>query len=170
MPDTPTFLIIDKNIPVSLWDDFIQQNHIIIDDILKHTLRCADHTALALPPECELSLLFTDNDSISGLNLQYRGKKGPTNVLSFPLVVDKQERQHSSDPLCLGDIVVAYEVIESQANEQSKSFRDHTLHLLVHGFLHILGYDHESEEAATKMEALEIKILEKFSVAAPYHD
>jgi len=120
----------------------------------------------------EFSLILTDNDSIQKLNLQYRGKDSPTNTLSFPI--------HELDPkkldkkifhdgfIILGDIIFAFDVIEKEAKEQGKDFYNHFSHLLVHGILHLLGYDHESLEEAEVMEALEIDILSDLRIQSPY--
>jgi probable rRNA maturation factor len=91
------------------------------------------------------------------LNKSYRGKDKATNVLSF-----------INDDEPLGDIILAYETIEREAIEQEKSFRDHTIHLIIHGILHLMGHDHEVPEEAAKMEAKEIKILKKLGIENPY--
>ena len=106
----------------------------------------------------ELSILFTDNAAIQRLNAQYRGKDKPTNVLAFP---------QSSGPL-LGDIVLAYETVRDEAALAGKPFRAHMAHLIIHGFLHLLGYDHGREDEAETMEALEREALEKIGIADPY--
>jgi probable rRNA maturation factor len=120
----------------------------------------------------EFSLVFTNNDAIQKLNLQYRGKDSPTNTLSFPV--------HDLDPkkidknifhdgfIILGDIIFAFDVIEKETKEQGKDFYNHFSHLLVHGILHLLGYDHESLEEAEVMEALEIDILSSLDIQSPY--
>ena len=108
--------------------------------------------------ETEISLVLADDALIQGLNKQYRGKDKPTNVLSFP-----QDEEFS-----LGDIVLALETIEKEAREQNKTFRDHVIHLTVHGTLHLLGHDHENPDEAADMEELEIRILHKLGINNPY--
>ena len=106
----------------------------------------------------EVSILFTDNAAVQRLNAQYRGKDKPTNVLSFP---------QSAGPL-LGDIVLAYETVRDEAGLAGKPIQAHMAHLIIHGFLHLLGYDHEREDEAETMEALEREALEKIGIADPY--
>ncbi|MEP0944817.1 MAG: rRNA maturation RNase YbeY [Rhizobiaceae bacterium] len=116
-----------------------------------------------LDPECEVSLLFTDDEQVHQLNKQYRQQDKPTNVLSFAA-------QESGGPVTtiLGDIVLARQTIEREAREQDKSNHDHLAHLVIHGFLHLLGYDHETEDEAVVMESLESQILAKLGIADPY--
>ena len=106
----------------------------------------------------EMAVVLADDKFIRQLNRDYRGKDKPTNVLAFPSDEESQ----------LGDVVLALETIEREAREQKKTVKNHTKHLLVHGTLHLLGYDHERKKDAAQMEALEIKILETLGVANPY--
>jgi probable rRNA maturation factor len=108
----------------------------------------------------ELSILFTDDAHIQELNRDYRGVDKPTNVLSFP---------QASGPL-LGDIVLAYETVLNEAALAGKPFRAHMGHLIVHGFLHLLGLDHVAESEAEEMEALERAALARMGIADPYVD
>jgi probable rRNA maturation factor len=112
----------------------------------------------ALGPGLELSLLFTDDAAIQQLNARYRGKDKPTNVLSFPQV---------SGPL-LGDIILAFETVSHEAALAEKPLKAHMAHLIVHGFLHLLGYDHEDEAEAETMEALERAALARIGIPDPY--
>jgi probable rRNA maturation factor len=118
---------------------------------------------------CEVSVLFTRDDDIAQLNGQYRQKPKPTNVLSFPSGMLDASWRPEGEPLFLGDIAVAFGVIEREAQEQGKSFQDHLTHLLIHGLLHLQGYDHETPEEAEEMESLEIQLLQQyFSIKNPY--
>lgn len=111
----------------------------------------------------EVAIVLADDDFVKDLNSKYRGKNKPTNVLSFP---DSDfSLSHN-----LGDIILAIETIETEAKEQKKSLHAHTTHLLIHGFLHLLGYDHIEEKDAEKMEQKEIKILKKLGIKDPYND
>ncbi len=113
----------------------------------------------------ELSIVFTDNEAMRVLNAQWRGKDKPTNVLSFPAFP-----LSPGDPPgpMLGDIVIAFETVKSEAELEGKPFDDHLRHLVVHGFLHVLGYDHENDTDAEEMEAAERAILADMGIADPY--
>ena len=116
-----------------------------------------------MPPE--LSLVFTDDASIREINAEWRQQDKPTNVLSFPAFpVTPGEKP---GPM-LGDIVIARETVEREAVDLGKSFEEHLTHLLVHGFLHLLGYDHMETEEAEEMEALETRILASLGISDPY--
>jgi probable rRNA maturation factor len=124
----------------------------------------ADRACPDLEPGAEVSLLFTDDAHIRRLNLRYRGKDQPTNVLSLPaarLLVGRL------GPL-LGDIVLAAETVRGEAEAQGLAANDHLTHLIVHGFLHLIGYDHEDDSEALVMEGLETAILDDLGIADPY--
>lgn len=119
----------------------------------------------------EISIFWTDDAGIRALNKQYRHQDKPTNVLSFPLyggwdVIAPVAEQVS--PVALGDIILALETITREAREQGKRFEAHLAHLLVHGVLHLCGYDHEDDCEAEAMEALETEILAGLGYPAPY--
>jgi len=124
----------------------------------------------------EITVVLANDDLIRDLNKTYRGKNKPTNVLAFPGIVQKDPNLPTANCQLptggtsrhLGDLVLALETIEREAKEQGKTFKDHAKHLLVHGTLHLLGYDHMKKREAQEMEALEIKILKKLGVANPY--
>lgn len=107
-----------------------------------------------------VSVLLGDDASVAALNREFRGKDKPTNVLSFPAP--------PLDPSFLGDIALAAETIVEEANFQGKRFEHHAAHLVVHGFLHLLGYDHEQPDEAEKMEARERAILVSLGIDDPY--
>ncbi len=113
----------------------------------------------------ELSVVLADDAFVKGLNSQYRGKNKSTNVLSFP---SSPATNHQSLTTELGDIILAFETIAKEAQEQEKTFRDHAAHLLVHGFLHLLGHDHIDGKEAAIMEDKEVKILKKLGINNPY--
>ncbi|MEG0406651.1 MAG: rRNA maturation RNase YbeY [Acinetobacter sp.] len=118
--------------------------------------------------DCEIGIACVDVAESQELNLQYREKDKPTNVLSFPSDIP-EEMLSLLDAEPLGDLVICIPVVLQEATEQQKTPSDHFTHLLVHGILHLLGYDHETSEAeAEEMEALEIEILKKLSIANPY--
>jgi probable rRNA maturation factor len=112
----------------------------------------------------EVSLLLCDDARIRELNRNWRKLDKPTNVLSFPAVaVDRL----ATAPL-LGDIAIAFETVLRESKDEQKSLRDHTSHMIVHGLLHLLGYDHETEAEAEDMEDLERRALARLGVADPY--
>lgn len=115
------------------------------------------------PADAELSVVLTDDAAIRAINAQWRHKDEPTNVLSFPA-----PPAMPGAPRLLGDIVIAHETTAREAKTEGKPFADHLGHLAVHGFLHLLGYDHESDADAEVMERLEREILAKLGVPDPY--
>jgi probable rRNA maturation factor len=112
-------------------------------------------------PDAEISIRLCNDDEIRALNLAWRDKDKATNVLSFPAPAG------SPGPL-LGDIVVAFEYVSEEARESGRSLRDHLTHMLVHGLLHLLGFDHDSEPDAEEMENFERRILAQLGIADPY--
>ncbi|WP_422343477.1 rRNA maturation RNase YbeY [Parasphingorhabdus sp.] len=121
----------------------------------------------------EISIKLSNNAEVRQLNAAYRGKDKATNVLSFPLVPhDLLSSLSNSDDgeVLLGDIIMAHEICAHEAEEKCIAMEDHASHLLVHGVLHLLGYDHETETDALLMEALEIKALQNLGIANPYTD
>lgn len=114
----------------------------------------------------ETAILFTDDEAVAELNGQWRGKPAPTNVLSFPAPDDLPVPEGELRPL--GDIVLASGVVAREAEAQGKPLPDHTAHLIIHGVLHLLGYDHEDEDEATGMETLETAILKGLGIPNPY--
>ena len=113
-----------------------------------------------------ITLLFADDETMQDLNKDWRGKDQPTNVLSFPAPQD-QIMPPGELPL-LGDIVLGFETCEREAKDGGKTLADHTCHLIVHGVLHLLGYDHVDDKQAEAMEAAEIKILSTLNISNPY--
>jgi probable rRNA maturation factor len=120
--------------------------------------------ALDTVPEGErggaVAILLTDDDAVADLNTRFRGKPTSTNVLSFPAATSAYPH--------LGDVALAYGVCAAESQAQGKSLADHLTHLVVHGVLHLLGYDHEAEADAEVMEQMECEILRRFGVADPY--
>ncbi len=115
----------------------------------------------------ELSLVFTDDESIRAINAEWRGQDKPTNVLSFPAFPVTPGGMPG--PM-LGDIIFAEQTLTREAADLGKSFDDHLTHLMVHGFLHLFGYDHIEDEDAEKMEGLETRILAGLGLSDPYGD
>ena len=117
--------------------------------------------------EAEVSVLLADDARVRSLNRAWRGKDGPTNVLSFPAESGGTPGA-TPEPALLGDVVVALETARREAEVEGKTLADHLSHLLVHGTLHLLGHDHEEDAQALVMEALEAKLLAGLGVADPY--
>jgi len=113
----------------------------------------------------ELAIVLSDDSAIRTLNRDWRGKNAPTNVLSFPAAAPGKWR--SASPY-VGDIVIAYQTTAREAVAEGKPFNHHLSHLAVHGFLHLLGYDHENDRDAEQMERLERRILKRLAVPDPY--
>lgn len=114
---------------------------------------------------------FAEDAEVKALNHDFRGKPKPTNVLSFPSLEWREGRLLSKDLSegWLGDIILARGVIRDEAKKQKKTIEQHVMHLIAHGVLHLLGYDHMDEKQASKMERLEIALLKHFRIANPYH-
>lgn len=112
----------------------------------------------------QITFVFIDDAAMQLLNKEWRGKDTPTNVLSFPDGDDHEGTIH------LGDVIVAYETLTREADEAGIAFEDHLIHLLLHGSLHLLGYDHDNETEAKAMEHLEIRLLANLGIKDPYQD
>lgn len=121
--------------------------------------------------DAELAIMLTDDAGIRTLNQNWRGIDKPTNVLSFPALQPPAGAVELDDmPRMLGDIAIAYETTRREADEEEKPFANHLSHLAVHGFLHLIGYDHEKDDEAEAMEAMERKILATLGISDPYAD
>jgi probable rRNA maturation factor len=118
----------------------------------------------------EISVRLSGDDEVRALNAKWRGKDKPTNVLSFPMLErDDLRRTNVAGPeLLLGDIILARGVCETQAMEKGLPVEQHATHLIVHGTLHLLGYDHHDDEEAADMEAREVRALYRLGIANPY--
>ena len=156
-------------ISLSLQQDFqspeLELKRVQLKKIIETTLRHVGYKE-----DCEIGIACVDLEESHQLNLQYREKDKPTNVLSFPSDIP-EEVLPMLDALPLGDLVICIPVVLQEALEQKKTAQNHFAHLLVHGVLHLLGYDHEtSDEDAEEMEGLEIEILAKLNITNPYQE
>ena len=135
--------------------------------------------SLGIAPEgLTLCVMGCDDARIAGLNAEFRGKPGATNVLSWPAedlspdapggLPHRPEAGDAEDPWHLGDVALAFDTCAREAAESAKPLEDHVTHLIVHGILHLLGYDHEDEADAALMEGAETRILATLGVADPY--
>ncbi|MCE2516436.1 MAG: rRNA maturation RNase YbeY [Alphaproteobacteria bacterium] len=159
-PDSLSFIIdhddgheFDCNVDAGEWRDVLTP---------EFTTRMAAILGMALAQQktgaTEIALLFTSDDAVAALNQIHRDKSGPTDVLSFP----------SGEDEFLGDIALAYGVMARQAQDMNIPLADHTLHLVLHGTLHLCGHDHIEEAEAEVMEGLEIDILARHGLTNPY--
>jgi probable rRNA maturation factor len=120
--------------------------------------------------EAELAVMLTDDAGIRTLNNNWRGIDKPTNVLSFPALQPTGAGAPDDAPRMLGDIAIAYETMRREADDEQKPFDHHLSHLAIHGFLHLIGYDHETDHDAEAMEGLEQEILAQLGIPDPYAD
>ena len=123
-------------------------------------VRRAAQLAAGSSPESDVAVLLTTDERLRGLNAQFRGKDASTNVLSFPAATGEDGP--------LGDVALAFGVCDREAREQGKPLIDHLRHLVIHGVLHLRGYDHEDAGEAVAMEGLERRLLARLGVADPY--
>ncbi|PNG26446.1 rRNA maturation RNase YbeY [Methylocella silvestris] len=150
--------VIDIAVEAEAWDSF-EDAAALAETVIVQTI---NQSGAKLAAETEISIVLCDDAFIADLNRKWRGVDKPTNVLSFP----------SGGPIAatpvLGDIVIAYETTEREAQEAGKPFRDHVAHLIAHGFLHLIGYDHIVGAEAEAMEALERSVLARLGIDDPY--
>jgi probable rRNA maturation factor len=156
-------LTLDFSYECELWHDELPDLEELTRLAALKTLEFTGYTA----PQIEISTVFADDTFIQNLNRDYREQDKPTNVLSFPQY-EPNELDKKAEFLALGDIILAYETIAREADEQEKSLRAHTVHMIVHSLLHLLGYDHLTDFEAETMEKLEIRILKALGVKNPY--
>jgi probable rRNA maturation factor len=136
--------------------------------VIQRAIATAAETVAADVGEAELAVMLTDDSGIRALNRDFRGIDKPTNVLSFSAPRLGPDYGKGAHPRPLGDIAIAYETMRKEADDESKAFDHHLSHVAVHGFLHLVGYDHQTEEDADAMEALETEILAQLGIPDPY--
>ncbi len=153
------------------WEDQDFDPLPLVKTAVEATLRdAAMPSALKSPKDLELSVLLTGDSDIRTLNREYRNQDKPTNVLSFATLDDPDSVTLASlpGPFHLGDMVLALETLKREAEEQEKALSGHFTHLVVHGTLHLLGYDHREPGEADAMESLEITVLANLGIENPY--
>jgi probable rRNA maturation factor len=160
-PDPSRAIVIDLAIPCAKWRRALPgaEKH------AKEAARAALAGSKKKLGAAELSLVLSDDAAVAALNERWRGHVGPTNVLAFAT----EERPPPGAPVLLGDVILAYETVKREARDQDKPLADHVRHLIVHGVLHLLGYDHDAAGPARQMENLETRILATLGVPDPYH-
>jgi probable rRNA maturation factor len=146
------------------------QNEPVAETAIHRAIEAAAEIVDADVGEAELAIMLTDDVGIRTLNNNWRGIDKPTNVLSFPALQPEGPVGPDDAPRMLGDIAIAYETTRKEADDEQKPFDHHLSHLAVHGFLHLIGYDHENDADAEVMEALEVKILAQLGIPSPYAD
>jgi probable rRNA maturation factor len=138
----------------------------VLVGLVEEALAAAARRAAGALGPCEVAVAFADDARVRELNRDFRGKDKPTNVLSFPAPATPG----MPGPRALGDIVLARETVAAEAAADGKPLEHHIRHLVVHGFLHLLGYDHETDADADRMEGLESEVLAALGVADPYRN
>lgn len=143
------------------WDDLPGR-----EVVARRAAEAVEALVAAIPEEAEISILFTSDNQVAALNREWRKKTGPTNVLSFPAAASPAN--FPGVPRPLGDIVLAHGVVNAEAHAQGKALASHVSHLIVHGMLHLLGHDHDHDEAAAAMQALETAAQRRLGYPDPY--
>jgi len=138
--------------------------------VIQRAVAVAAEIADADTGEAEIAVMLTDDAGIRTLNSNWRGIDKPTNVLSFPALQPASPSGPDDAPRMLGDIAIAYETTRKEADDEQKPFDHHLSHLAVHGFLHLIGYDHDQDHDAEAMETLEQEILAQLGIPDPYAD
>lgn len=155
-------LSLEVNVESALWRRLPQARSMARETVEA----CVAEAGLKVTEGAEVSLLLADDARLQSLNANWRGLDRPTNVLSFPAA----PRDQDSGPQLIGDIAIAYETIEREAQSSGAALGDHYRRLVAHGFLHLIGYDHERDEEADQMESLERRVLARLGVRDPYID
>src|SRR6185312_4442614 len=160
-PDRGDALTIDIAERCTLWRERLPD----VERLCGDAARAALAVAGGMPDAAELSIVLGDDTLAHSLNRQWRGQDKPTNVLSFPVA---PMTLPPGAPHLLGDVVLAFETLAAEAAAQGKPLAHHLRHLVVHGVLHLMGYDHEAAGDAARMEALEVAVLAELGVPDPY--
>ena len=154
-----------KNIPSQAqfqqWLDCV----LLSDDFIKDLAKISTKNAIKIHNVFEVTIRLVDIAESQTLNHQYRNKNKPTNVLSFPFEVPDEIELN-----LLGDLVICADIVENEAKEQNKTINDHWAHMVIHGCLHLLGFDHISDSEAEIMESIEINSLAKLGITNPYQN
>jgi probable rRNA maturation factor len=146
------------------------QNEPDAEAVIQRAIAAAAESVDTDVGDAELAVMLTDDPGIRTLNSNWRGIDKPTNVLSFPALQPEGAPKPGDAPRMLGDIAIAYETTRREADAEGKPFEHHLSHLAIHGFLHLIGYDHENDADAEEMESLETEILQQLGIPDPYVD
>ena len=151
--------IVEIDVTFTGWDD-----HPGIEARIEQAIIAAAKTVKGRPGPTEISIALSNDADVRALNARWRAIDKPTNVLSFPAAVGP------GNGGLLGDIILAYETVAAEASEGDKAFADHVAHLSIHGFLHLIGHDHENDDEAEVMENLERQVLTSLGISDPYSE
>jgi probable rRNA maturation factor len=169
--------ILHLDISISLeagdWEAAVADVEQRVEAAARAAFDAADRPDILGVAPAEMSLVLADDALVRTLNRDYRDKDKPTNVLSFALLdgsddTDDVLARDEGMPRLIGDVILAFETVQREVREQGKSVEDHLTHLVIHGVLHLLGYDHLSDPDADRMERLETSILARMGIADPY--
>jgi probable rRNA maturation factor len=159
------------------WEAAVADVEQLVETAARAAFEAAERPEILDDATAEMSLVLADDALVQTLNRDYRDKDKPTNVLSFALLDGSDDSDDDTDdvlareegmPILIGDVILAFETVRREAREQGKSIENHLTHLVIHGVLHLLGYDHQSDPDADRMERLETSILARMGVADPY--
>lgn len=159
-------IVIDIAAPMRQWMDTLPDAEALVRGAVTAAWQASGGNSSSA---VEISVVLADDATVRTLNRDHRGKDKPTNVLAFPIGdAGGPGGGSNAAPIMLGDVVLACETVTTEAAAQGKSLADHLRHLVVHGVLHLAGYDHEDDAAAEEMERLETRILADLGVGDPY--
>ena len=164
--DNSAGLVMDVSIGSKIWCEMLVRPKDTVTQAAKAAFQIA---SVAIERETEVSVCLSTDEEVRVLNRIHRHKDQPTNVLAFPAFDSEDlDRLPAEAPVCLGDIIIAFETATVEAEAEAKNFKDHLSHLVIHGMLHLLGHDHETEEKARIMECLEVDALNQLGIGNPY--
>ena len=159
------YINIERDINSNKWTLYPEAtNENYLKKVISQSIACSKYQGMF--NEVELSITFTDDNEIREVNKEWRGQDKPTNVISIQVEDFSDVKKHSY--VFLGNIILSVDKIEEEAKEANKTFGDHCIHLIVHGILHLMGYDHHTEDESVEMESTEVKILNEFNITSPY--
>ncbi len=165
-------LSLDEQQWSSVLPDYKHISEDVFATVINFVFKNEDIDFLSFDKPITVNLSLSNDAEVHTLNKQFRNMDKPTNVLSFANIDDEafEETITTADEIELGDIIIALETMEREAKEQNISFHDHYCHLLAHGLLHLLGFDHQDDDEAEYMESFEVDILSNLNISNPYKE
>lgn len=167
-------VVLNVTVESPFWNDAVDFDAVKVAEELKELtfdyVATMKHKLLSIKDKLSLNVCLSNDEEVHKLNKEFRGIDKPTNVLSFANVDDDLfwDALDDVDFAEMGDIILAFETLQKEADLKKISVYAHYCHLLVHGFLHLLGFDHQEDDDADEMEKIEVEILEMFSIDNPY--